>query len=99
MQVYDIVYDAEQALEQHLQEHGTLVSAKAVRLDVRAGSVWVTEDAIVCKGNAGSLEYYGGFEYVDSDYKTRLGEYTIYFADDERVASCLEYYEETQEAA
>ena len=97
--LYDVVYDAEQALTQYLQENGELVSAAAVGLDPRAGMLYVTEDAIVVRGRTGSLEYYGGFEYVDSELTTQLGEYKVYFADDERVAGCLEIYNEQNTAA
>lgn len=97
--LYDVIYDAEQAVKQHLQEHGKLVSAEAIGLDCRAGRVWVTEDAIVSEGHAGSLDYYGGFEYVDTEYTAQVGNYKVYFADDERVAGCLEFYSEQAEEA
>ena len=97
--LYDVVYDAEQAMAQYLEENGTLVSACDVGLDPRAGMLYVTDDAIVVRGRTGSLEYYGGFEYVDSELTAQVGEYKVYFADDERVAGCLELYREQAEAA
>jgi len=97
--LYNVIYDAEQAMTEHLQEHGELVSAEAIGLDCRAGSVWVTEDAIVAEHNTRSLDYYGGFEYVDTEYTARVGNYKVYFADDERVAGCLECYSEQAEEA
>jgi len=97
--LYDVVYDAEQAMTQYLEDNSTWVSAEAVGLDRRAGLLYVTEDAIVARGRTNSLDYYGGFEYVDTEYKTQVGEYTVYFADDERVAGCLELYREVAEAA
>ena len=97
--LYNVIYDAEQAMQQYLEKHGTQVSAQDIGLDPRAGTVWVTDDAIVARSwNVRSLEYYGGFEYVDTDYKTQMGEYTVYFADDERVEGCLEMWQETQAA-
>ena len=98
--LYDVVFNAEQAVAAYLEEHGVLVSAEAVGLDPRAGMLWVTEDAIVAKDyNVRVLEYYGGFEYVDDEYVSQVGSYKIYFADHERVASCLELFYEENEAA
>ena len=98
--LHNVIYDAEQAMQQYLEQRGTQVNAQDIGLDPRAGTVWVTDDAIVARSwNVRSLEYYGGFEYVDSDYKTQMGEYTIYFADDERVEGCLECYSELTQAA
>jgi len=97
--LYDVVYDAEQAMAQYLEENGTLVSAEAVGLDRRAGQVWVTDDAIVAEYNTRCLDYYGGFEYVDTEYTARVGNYKVYFADDERVAGCLEIHSEQAETA
>jgi hypothetical protein len=97
--LYDVVYDAEQAMAQYLQENAEQVCASKLGLDARAGRVWVTEDAVVRQGHAGSLDYYGGFEYVDKEYVTQMGDYKVYFADDERVAECLERYAEHKQAA
>lgn len=97
--LYDVVYDAEQAMAQFLQQNAELVCASKLGLDYRAGQVWVTEDAVVKQGHAGSLDYYGGFEYVDREYVTQVGDYKVYFADDDRVAECLECYAEKKETA
>jgi hypothetical protein len=67
------------------------VSADAVGLDVRAGRVWVSRECIVVsKAGDRSLQYYGGFEYVDRDYRTELGDYVVYLADDDRVNRHIE---------
>lgn len=63
-------------------------------LDRRCCSqLWVGEDCImVRKHDDKTLMYYGGFEYVDPDAKTIIGDYVIYLDVDERVRGHLETY-------
>ena len=77
------------------------VGAKDLGLDPRAGSnIYIDPNgALIIKGDRDRriLDYYGGFEYVDKEFITVLGEYTIYhakFGENERVQSCFDYYEE-----
>lgn len=62
--------------------------------DKRAtGMVWVdtVEECIVVKKyNDNTLQYYGGFEYVDKDCRRELGDYVIYMgAMSERVSDAI----------
>jgi hypothetical protein len=69
------------------------VSATELGLDQRCGFAYVDEDmeCIVVDGaRARSFDYYGGFEYIDSDDKRSLGDYTIYMNTSERVSDALE---------
>lgn len=61
-------------------------------LDYRAGwGLMVLDDGIACpKGAQRSLEYYGGFEYIDSDDKSVLGDMVFYSSEDERVQHCMD---------
>jgi hypothetical protein len=63
-------------------------------LDDRAGhSLRVAEDWIAVKSHhARSLDYYGGFEYVDKSHKYTLGDWIFYLADDERVYDHIQEY-------
>jgi hypothetical protein len=73
------------------------VNASAVGLDDRCGKVYVAEDAIICyTGNDRQLQYYGGFEYVDKDYRMGVGDFVFYFSDDERVNNCLDHFRVNQ---
>ena len=70
-----------------------LVNADKVGLDRRAGFVLVSREGIVVpERHVRTLEYYGGFEYVDRDYVQKLGDYTFYSRDDDRVKEAIEYY-------
>jgi hypothetical protein len=74
------------------------IRADKAGLDARCGRIWVCLDCIaVEKGNDRTLDYYGGFEYVDKEYRTNLGDWVFYSAEDERVAGHLAEYYSTQE--
>lgn len=69
------------------------VSATELGLDQRCGFAYV-DDAMECivvdDARARSFNYYGGFEYVDSEDKRTLGDYTIYFNTSSRISDALE---------
>ena len=70
------------------------VSADKVGLDIRAGYVlWVCEDGIaVSRSVDRTLQYYGGFEYIDNEHRVAIGDWVFYSAYADRVARCLENY-------
>lgn len=73
----------------------TEVQAKDLGLDPRAfwGYAYVDESAIVViKEQARTLDYYGGFEYVDKDYRREVGDYVFYLAEDDRVRGHIERF-------
>ena len=86
-------------IDQYLEDsNAARVSAEAVGLDSRAGYVFVsTAEGWIAAvaGNVRSLEYYGGFEYVDD--KLSVGEMTFYSSDSSRVADAIEYYNDEQQ--
>lgn len=50
----------------------------------------VTHDFIAVPADANrTMQYYGGFEYVDSEHVTQLGEWVFYSAESERVREHL----------
>ena len=70
-----------------------MVPAEQLGLDNRCGKLFVSPDCIgVYKGNDRSLQYYGGFEYVDKDYRYEFGDYVFYSAEEGRVQGHLETY-------
>ena len=70
------------------------VTPKEIGLDSRAGyRFFINEDYIaVSRGNRRSLDYYGGFEYVDEEHITVLGNMVFYSSDDERVQGHLDEF-------
>ena len=56
-----------------------------------------TEEGWIASRNTRSLEYYGGFEYIDNEYRTTVGEITFYSSDHGRVSDAIEYYNDLQE--
>ena len=102
---FDSVYDMTEAIvevvERNVRDNFEMVSADRLGLDIRAGyKLFVNEDAIaVAKHNDRTLQYYGGFEYVDSECRVEMGDFVFYMCDDERVREHIEtYYSETKEA-
>lgn len=70
-----------------------LVSTKEIGLDPRAGRVYVSREGIVVRnGNRSTLDYYGGFEYVDKEFVCTIGDYTFYSREDDRVYDAIDYY-------
>ena len=98
--MYTELYNIGQQVGAVVAETMTEVQAEDVGLDRRAAyRLWVTEDTIaVRKDNDSGLQYYGGFEYVDKEYRMEMGDWVFYFADDERVADHLSQYYDKEEA-
>jgi hypothetical protein len=66
----------------------TEVTAEQMGLDPRSfwGHAYVDNTAIVVnKEQSRKLDYYGGFEYVDREYRREVGDYVFYIAEDDRV--------------
>ena len=61
-------------------------------IDQRAGhNFWVDSKKVITSlENQVRLDYYGGFEYVESEYKVILGDYVIFSRDHERVDNACE---------
>ena len=96
-QVLNLVYDLDDQIRNTVKDL-PYVPADQIGLDRRAAyRVWVDEDAIiVSKDQDRTLQYYGGFEYVEARARIECGDYVIYTNDDQRVADCLEQYYEAQ---
>lgn len=95
MSIFDLVEQVNEQVEEYMTDQGAhTVRPEQLGLDERAGhSLRVAEDWIAVKSHhAGSLDYYGGFEYVDESYKCTLGDWIFYSADDERVYDHIQAY-------
>lgn len=98
--IFDMVDEMNDIAERTVRETMEPCRADELGLDRRAGyNLFVNEDCIAVEGSTGSLEYYGGFEYVDKDYVRKVGDWTFYFNDSERVEECIMYYYAEKETA
>jgi hypothetical protein len=90
----DMMDAVAEAVERTIMSLATAVESKQLGLDERAGyRIMVTEDAIIVPASARrSLDYYGGFEYVDEHCVNVVGDYVIYSAEDERVQGHLDHF-------
>lgn len=72
----------------------TEVKPQDLDLDPRSATyLFVSEDTIAVHDSfRDRLNYYGGFEYVDSQYVQTVGGYTFYSAEDYRVREHLDAY-------
>lgn len=75
------------------------VKPEDLGLDPRSGyRLYCDEYSVgVRTSDSGSLNYYGGFEYVDKENIKVIGEYTFFLADDSRIQDCLDYLEDNGE--
>jgi hypothetical protein len=75
-----------------------MINAEDIGLDYRSGNVYISvENDYVASASARSIEYYGGFEYIDSEYTTALGHIKFYSGEHSRVRDAIEYYKENTE--
>jgi len=75
------------------------VSADKLGLDIRCGRVYIDRaERVIVSDNSRSLDYYGGFEYIDKECRTQLGDYVIYQGHS-RVDDCFDCLEEEVEDA
>lgn len=90
MNFIELIERADELAEEML-EGAKEARAEAFGLDSRAASkLWAGEGFIaVLRSEDRSLQYYGGFEYVDSGFRTELSWYVFYSAEDSRVAEHL----------
>ena len=92
--MWELEQQVEELVNRYIKEsEAVCVSAEQVGLDYRSGMVYVSvaDDFVAVSGNY-SIDYYGGFEYIDSDYKTTIGNMTFYSGEHSRVRDCIEYY-------
>ena len=80
MSMYELAQQVNETVSQYIFDSGAVqVCASEAGLDERCGEVYISaEHGWIATEQIGSLEYYGGFEYVGSGYKERIGEYMFY---------------------
>ena len=92
--LYNLMNEINTKVDRLIDDDFREVTPQELGLDPRAGyHLFINEEYIaVGNGNRRSLDYYGGFEYVDEEHVTVLGDYVFYSADDERVQGHLDEF-------
>lgn len=104
MELYELIETIELSVERHINSKMEQISPARdnVGLDPRsADTLYISGDAIaVPKSQDRTLQYYGGFEYVDTEFRKELGDYVFYLYDDDRVAGHIaRYFDKEEEVA
>lgn len=96
---FEDLLDSVDRLVRDFMDKATEVTAEDLGLDRRAAyRLFITDEVIaVPKGADRVLQYYGGFEYVDKEYRKELGDWVFYSAEDDRVYGHLSRYEGEEE--
>ena len=93
--MWELEQQVEELVNKYIEEsEAVCVGARDVGLDYRCGMVYVSvaDDFVAVSGGSSSINYYGGFEYIDSDYITTIGHMTFYSGETSRVEDCIRYY-------
>jgi len=104
MELYELIETIELSVERHINSKMEQITPARdnIGLDPRSAyTLYISGEAIaVPKSQDRTLQYYGGFEYVDTEFRKELGDYVFYLADDDRVAGHIErYFDKDEEAA
>ena len=97
--IYGLEHTIEQAVEQFLKDTDAVeIGSRGLEelgLDFRCGRIYISvEGNFVAACNPRSIEYYGGWEYIDSEFKLDAGNYRFYDRDADRVDAVIRYYRE-----
>ena len=97
--IYGLQHSIEQTVEQFLKDSNAVeIGAHGLDdlgLDFRCGRIYVSVDGdFVAVSNTRSIEYYGGWEYIDSEFKFDAGDYRFYDSEASRVNRVIQCYRE-----
>ena len=100
--MWELEQQVTELLENYMEEAGAVcVGAEDVGLDYRCGRVHISVDEnwIAVEGSTRSIDYYGGFEYIDEYNKKTIGEFTFYEGEEcNRVSSAIERFAQSNES-
>lgn len=91
MTLSDII-DRMHDLEAEILASCTAHPAESAGLDNRCGTILLSEEFLDTQ-NRRSLDYYGGFGYVDPEHVFTVGDLTLYAIDSDRVATAIQNLE------
>lgn len=95
--LYDLLNEADDLAQKYVDEL-TEVLPEDLGLDRRAAyRLYVGGDVIaVPLSDDRVLRYYGGFEYVEDEYRLQIGKWVFYSSEAERVENCLDHLNEKE---
>lgn len=94
MSIDGLIDQVSTIVERYVDEEMTEVFAcRDIGLDPRCGMVYINEECIaVDKSRRGTVDYYGGLEYVRKDCVYEMGGYVFYLAEDDRILEHIDRY-------
>lgn len=89
---FDIMDDADDQIRLMIQGW-KMVQPEDIGLDRRTGyRFWISDEGLITtKDSDRTLQYYGGFEYIKSEYRCEMGDWVMYSSGSGRVQDCLDY--------
>lgn len=97
--MYKLHQTIENAVQKYIEESDVVeigaTGLQELGLDFRCGRILISVDeGFVAACNPRSIEYYGGWEYIDSEFKFDAGDYRFYDREADRVDAVIRYYRE-----
>ena len=97
--MYKLHETIENAVQKYIEESNAVeIGSRGLEelgLDFRCGRILISlDEGFVAACNPRSIEYYGGWEYIDSEYKLDAGDYRFYDSEASRVDSVIGHYRE-----
>ena len=92
--ICELDFEINSTVERYIAKQCKKGNPKKTGLDERAiGEFYYNFECIVIPESARQrLDYYGGFEYVDEEHVTVLGDMVFYSSEDERVQGHLDEF-------
>lgn len=100
--MYKLQQTIENAVQKYIEESDCVeIGSRGLEelgLDFRCGRILISVDeGFVAAVNPRSIEYYGGWEYIDPEFKLDAGDYRFYDREASRVDSVIKHYQELLE--
>jgi len=94
MDINELIDEVNEQISDFIEDQMVRIDPVQARLDERVGArIFINDDCIaVPKSCDRTMQYYGGFEYVDSEYRVEMADYVFYLAEDSRVQSHIEFW-------
>ena len=97
--MYKLLETIENAVQKYIKDSEVVEigshGLEELGLDFRCGRILISVDeGFVAACNPRSIEYYGGWEYIDSEFKLDAGDYRFYDREADRVNAVIQYYRE-----